>query len=370
MAPRRPGQGFLRPSTWTTIVILSCLGMVSVSLISRQPAAEPAYSGVPLSSWLDRLDGPNRESAQTALGAIGPAGVPFLLRQVQPLKEPIYRQIYHRIRLLMPRRIQQTLASAGWRDRPRNGNLVFRVASGLSELGPAAVPRLCRALQASDDGVRAAAASALERLGPGAKEACPTLSRMLRDSNPWLEEHEVWAFEGPETGSELMIQLTFQGSTKAVAARILGAMGSEARPAVPELTSLLSDSDFFAPQYAAMALWHIARNTNGLSAFIRALPNRTDPITACRILTVLGEMGPQAKPAEPAILLLLNRTNGPSYLPQLTQRARDALEKIDPDGAAAIGAPFENFPDSAVNVDGNWPGRFSQGGPKGEDTRP
>jgi HEAT repeat protein len=69
---------------WQEAALVLC-GLVAVcvllaSLIRPCSLAEPEYGGKRLSFWVSQLDGNNGHQARAALRAIGPEGVPFLLK--------------------------------------------------------------------------------------------------------------------------------------------------------------------------------------------------------------------------------------------------------------------------------------------------
>jgi HEAT repeat protein len=64
----------------------------------------------------------------------------------------------------------------------------------LGRIGAAAVPDLVRALGDPDPGVRLRAAEALARIGPDAKEAVPELIRLLSDEREHVETRKAAAW--------------------------------------------------------------------------------------------------------------------------------------------------------------------------------
>jgi murein DD-endopeptidase MepM/ murein hydrolase activator NlpD len=108
---------------------------------------------------------------------------------------------------------------------------VKRGTSGSRCLEP--IQALVRQLKAPDSGARYGAAVALLEIGPAAKDAVPTLTSMLRDSNR---------------------------DTRGVAVVGLGSIGSPASSSVPRLLSLsVSDSDEYVRREACTAAGRIQR---------------------------------------------------------------------------------------------------------------
>ena len=61
-------------------------------------------------------------------------------------------------------------------------------AEALRAIGPAVVPSMIRALENSEVRIRANAAAVLGGLGPAARDAVPSLARALKDANPRVRE--------------------------------------------------------------------------------------------------------------------------------------------------------------------------------------
>lgn len=93
------------------------------------------------------------------------------------------------------------------------------------------VSDLIQQLRSHDAGVRSSAADALEKIGPGAKEAVPGLIVALKDQD---------------------------GGVRSSAADALGSIGRDAKEAVPALSAALKDPDKDVRKSAAAALGNMA----------------------------------------------------------------------------------------------------------------
>jgi hypothetical protein len=145
----------------------------------------------------------------------------------------------------------------------------------------------------------------LGAFGPEATLAVPALTACLRDDPRDVVKGSVVCLRG-------------------MAARALGNIGPRARSAVPRLVPLLADKDPTARVYAAIALWRIDGQVSAtLPILIREPPHFG--VDKREVLDALGEMGPTAKEAVPAILPELNNAS-----PGLAVRAAWALWRIDP----------------------------------------
>jgi HEAT repeat protein len=150
----------------------------------------------------------------------------------------------------------------------------YKAALALSKMCPSArlaVPELGEALQDTEPFVRLNAAMALFRLGKDAKPAIPALIKAVEDqanlkrSPPvffyTIQELAVLALGRSSAGSSLAVPVlmtamenaTTNGMRKATA-RALGEIGSEARPAVPQLRAMLKDKDEGLREAAETAL--------------------------------------------------------------------------------------------------------------------
>jgi len=158
-----------------------------------------------------------------------------------------------------------------------------RIAGELGRLGSqflAVIPRLRAALRNvvltdGDAAVRTVALDALARLEPMATSHVPGLIEALRDPVP---------------------------AARAAAAQDLAVLGPEAREAVPALiATCLNDADLAARVHAAVALWRIDRRLYPvLPALVEGL--RTgDEMICWSAADCLGDMGPAAAEAVPAL---------------------------------------------------------------------
>lgn len=166
----------------------------------------------------------------------------------------------------------------------------------------------------------------LGAIGPDAKEAVPVLTAFL-DQPELLEDESLASLQG-------------------TCVRTLGRIGPPAKPAVPALTKLLKHPDGQLRFSAARALWDIDKNTEGISTAIAILKagrewwvkNATSGNSACpgsslilwrQAIEWLGDIGPAAKAALPELEAALA---DPSH----RSEAMAAIEKIDPKAAEEI----------------------------------
>jgi HEAT repeat protein len=155
----------------------------------------------------------------------------------------------------------------------------------LKKIGPAArtaVPQLTRALEDEEPIVRMNAALALRGLGTEARPAVPALIKALkREGNRTnlgqfhvtVQEMTALALGRASAGSgegvpalTEFLQGAGTGETRQMAARALGDVGAEARPAVPQLHALLKDSSPEVREAAEQALQKIEGGRSGPGA--------------------------------------------------------------------------------------------------------
>lgn len=273
----------------------------AAGLDTARAVVEPAYAGRGLRAWTAMLDDPRpvrRIAAAQALGAIGPAAAP-------------------------------------------------------------SVPELTQALDDRESWVRSQAAMALGEIGPAAADSAPAMLAALRRAG---------YFEGGLIGPSLaklgpgvvplLIEATHErgGNVRREATQALRLIGPEARQGVGRLGELARDPEGSLRIEAAYALWSVARRPEAISVLVEALAVPKDYVPGKlsdqlsnaefeRILGAnqhveyvqseaaryLGEIGPEAKAATPALIRALHDEK-----PGVRQWAVNALGKIGPEAERAV----------------------------------
>ena len=216
-----------------------------------------------------------------------------------------------------------------------------------------AVPALIQSL--GDDSISAEAAQALADVG---REAVPPLIAAVKDrkADAGVREGAMYALAlmGPRAADAVTVLTeSFQTAdppTRCAIAETLGCIGPSAKTALPALSSALKAPSPSLRLAAAMAIWKIGRRTDGVvPTLVQLLESgkRQDTKEAKEKINVsrsinppsklavwfLGEIGPEAKSAVPALIKTLRegdvRLRGP---------AAEALGKIGPDAKTAIPA--------------------------------
>jgi len=188
----------------------------------------------------------------------------------------------------------------------------------LGQVGPAAAPErreLVRLLGDGDPFVRAGAAYALGGIGSAAAPAVPALIARLADLDERVRWRAVDALGkiGPRADSvELLAALVRETACpgRGLAAEQLGRVGGAAHAAVPDLIEATSDA---RPDVRWRAVW------------------------------ALGQIGPDAAPAVPALRTALADAD-------VRWRAAEALGEIGPTAAAAVPDLVPLLEDPSSNV--------------------
>jgi HEAT repeat protein len=291
----------------------------------------------------DEKEASRRSSAVMALGQMGPAAraaVPALRAALQDEEEGVRGAAIYALANVAPS--SPEVVPALVKDlQSDNIGRQLRAVWKLAEVGEAArpaLPALRLALRDPEQQVRLKAAVPLLRLagdqqaldlllhdaadhspnyrggalvalgevGPAAKKAVPLLIRCLRDPEPF---------------------------THLFAAEALGKIGPDAGAAIPALAANLRAPDTDVRLKAAFALIQVGGDRRAalacLLAEVRSSPNRT---LRCLAVDLVGEIGPEAKEAVPALLDLL-------YDDDFWPSAARALRKIDPDALRRELAP-------------------------------
>ena len=187
----------------------------------------------------------------------------------------------------------QALRSTSEAGRPG----LLRAIGAFGADAGAAVSDVAKALNASDPAIRAAAAWALSQMGPAAEPAVQPLGRALADPDARVR------------------------SLSAVALR---AMGRHALGAMPDLVKALDNPSPYVRALAADALGNLGSAARPVVEVLsrHLLPANEQVVFVLRsIASALGEIGPQAASALPALEQALK-------LPRVTYTAQEAIHKI------------------------------------------
>jgi HEAT repeat protein len=232
-------------------------------------------------------------------------------------------------------------------------------AAALGAIGPAAepaVPALMKMLQDREGPPRRAAVGALGRIGGSARTAVPALVRALKDKDLMGGPLDALGDLGPAAKEAVpaLTALLEQGWGRE-AARALGQIGPPAKPAVPALIKLLDSTDpqprsgvpeeFLKQAHAharieaALALWRVARQRRGIPVLVDLVQDKAGAFQGNLFhvreyaAAALGEIGPAAQAAVPALIQALRHEN---Y--RVREAAAAGLGGIGPEARPAVPA--------------------------------
>ncbi|MBC8873017.1 MAG: HEAT repeat domain-containing protein [Planctomycetes bacterium] len=179
-----------------------------------------------------------------------------------------------------------------------------QAAQALRDFGPAAKAAVPALVEAAKDEKVGWARSALESIGPSGKWALPQLIEGLTDEDP--QGRAVAAFAigciGPKAREAVpnLIESLQDPLTRAEAARALAKIGPSAKAAVPALVETTKDEQAWVRVWAADAIWRIDQDPRAIPVLIDVL--KSHYASSTRAATSLGNIGPSAKEAVPALI--------------------------------------------------------------------
>ena len=271
--------------------------------MGRDDSAAVAAAVPALISALSNQRPSVRNAAANALVEIGASIVPSLKKPLgsdQPVVRRESCEVAGRLGVAASSLVPLLVARLSDEDK-----LVVRAAaSALGEVRgepDLVLPGLQQLLADDSPSVRAIALSALAEFGPLANKAIPAVCRMINDDSTIV---------------------------RAAAARSLGQIGEGSEEAVHALMDAIDDPHGGVTIQAANAISQLG--TTAVPALVRLLEK---PAYRDLAVTVLGEMGPAAKTAVPALVGLLKTDNE-----ELRRESFIALAMIGPDARSAVPA--------------------------------
>lgn len=241
-----------------------------------------------------------------------------------------------------------------------------------------AVPALARLLE-SDDCVRSAA-RLLGRVGPNAKDAIPgllwcsenyevaggaittdfadALKAISGIDDAWLNPEDVlqwWLDQRTDVDLALsfltrVVQSPRDSLLRTAAVRILGKLGTSARPAVPALLQAItqdSSADRYLAYFAILALADIDPGGEAVvSSLVTLLQDENTPANEAEAaILALGSMGPAARDATPLLVTVLLSQMNDAYAWEnnLGELAAWSLGKIGPATPEVVPALIQAF---------------------------
>jgi HEAT repeat protein len=312
--------------------------------LPAQEKLEPRYKGKPIAYWVDKLRKADTDQLQAdaafaiaSFGADGGAAVPLLVEMLDDRSQEFRWMAY------------RTLCALGDATKPALPALAKSLKAGKVRDPEIVIPLLAMADPEMEDIVPAlivaiqdphhcqAAIQALRSIGPFPKAAFPAIrqailaARKQEDEVVFACRELVVALSGlGDAAVPLLIEL-LEGNDAGLShssARSLGEFGPAAKQASPKLLILLQHKDPEVKLAAAHSLWRIEKNGAIVSVLAGLLKDR-DRSHAASAADLLGEMGPLAKEALPALLEAANKEPYPSYETIRQVAAKAAIQKIE-----------------------------------------
>jgi HEAT repeat protein len=307
-------------------------------------AVGPACQGKRVSALIKDLasgDYQVRDQAAEAIQALGPEAAPELIRALYRRETPFTKPLAALCRALpflkfepgnipsIQAKAAEQLGIIGAKDQnaivaligalcETDGALLTEIQRALRRCGLASLPLLTQALAHHDARVREGAAEVLRDFGPQARMAVTALTRALRDPSERVRCRAAQALGASgrdEAGALRGLERALDdeaAAVRAAAAEGLGRWGRGAGSALPLLTKKLSDCDTAVRVAAARSLWLIDDEVDQVvPVLIDALNDRS---VGWQAPFVLGEIGPQASGAIPALVEALKRERVPHPL--------------------------------------------------------
>jgi HEAT repeat protein len=224
-----------------------------------------------------------------------------------------------------------TLVAILAKNDPQSRIPMMYAMIGIGPGAKAAVPALLPILDCDDFHSQYWAQRTLGAIGPESRPAVPKLIELLHTSNVSVRHNSAIALGaiGPVIGPEGLKALEQALDDRMEPVRedaviALGKLGDFAKPAAPAVRRVLQTRKIAARVPAARTLWILTQDAEAtVPVLIEALK---DPNAAIAAAEVLGEIGPPADQAVPALSAAALRGE-----PELREAAIQAVGRIKPE---------------------------------------
>ena len=236
-------------------------------------------------------------------------------------------------------------------------------ASTLALFGPKAMPSIRRAVNSEDSGTRIVVGTAIRYMNPVPDEGIDLLLKLAEDENSKVRNYAVFYLGKTLSGDPRVVSALVHAlddrATEQWARRALADLGKNAEGAIEILQSQLQSDDIRKRLEAATALWSITKNAELVLPVALAVARDDQGITsaaysvtyrmvdgkrveqrkpyryplAARAAKLLVQMGPEAAPALDELIAMLDHEN-----PRAKSAALRAIGEIGPAASKAIPA--------------------------------
>jgi HEAT repeat protein len=313
-----------------SLIVMFALSPVATA---QPPKAEPRYKGKPVTYWVERLQNADTDQDQAIAGeaitTFGPDAAKVIPKLIELLDDRSVKFQVLVVRILgelgPTAKEATTVLVKLLKEKPKSDakasqddfalsldNVSFKreIIECLVRIRPDGkeiVPIFAALLD--DDECSDASLRALCKLGPAAKEAIPAIRRTvlaaLTDAKDKEVDCRIYCGElshlGPNIVPLLSEMLDLPGSLgRDYAFAGLKQLGPAAKKAAPKLVALLKHDDPGMRFNTAQLLWGIEKNP-AVIPVLTVLVTDKDAKTARSAVYLLGEIGPAAKTAIPAL---------------------------------------------------------------------
>ena len=234
-------------------------------------------------------------------------------------------------------------------DSLRDPDAAVRLAAAeaVDRFGPRArdaIPALVQALEDRSDAVRSTAAASLGGFGALAKAAVPALRLLLRDAGAAVRLSAAEALARIKPRKEWVPTLLegLRGkdrSTSYRATEALGFLGPHAVSAVPDLIERIPESYLSWDLHEPVVVALVRVGPPAVPFLVEALRGGS-PCARAAAAAILGRIGPRAAAAGPALVTALR-----DDVPEVHAEAADALTRIGRETAAALPVLLAMWPE-------------------------
>lgn len=248
---------------WGIACLLVGVVIVATMIGGGSTSTEPEYQGKTVGVWFREYSGKEYydfrmvriDPAWLALKKLGSNAVPHLVENLQIGR---FHSTYVRAFIKLPGIVQQCLPNPYRKEMIR-----LHAITALGDLGQQAVSatsELLQLLKNSDPNIRRAVLNALGGIHPDRKDMTKIMLQLGSEKRyaDVMDIAQQTGWEGIEMTQLLStILLLPDVSLRRKAINLLENAGAEAKPALPEVTQALEDSDHEVRYMAARAMQHI-----------------------------------------------------------------------------------------------------------------
>ncbi|MCI0639922.1 MAG: HEAT repeat domain-containing protein [Gemmataceae bacterium] len=294
---------------------------------------ESFFDGRPYSAWRDDLKGEDSSAALDQLKRGGVDAIPMLLELARAGDDDLYAKS---TALLVELGDKAAPALAKSLGQPDDKVTSLHVLGKIGRKAKGAAYPLVRFFNDSKDKAeKLAVLSILASMGPAAHEAMPDLTRVLKDGDTELKRSAVLVLGaiGPEAKSAipLLIASLDESALRPAAGGALAKIGPEsAAPLIEVVRTVAKPAEVRAE--AVRTLAHLGQDAAAATPELIACLKETRAdlnLEACRALAAIG---PAARKAVPDLIPLLPAKD------KVSAAAMDALANIGPDAKPAVPA--------------------------------